>query len=385
MITMQEYINNVKNKTDINQNTYKSVKCNPLTTSNVSLNLKPDSFEKENSKTHKKEIFKIGAIAAGVASAILAFIKRKRIGNALSGLFNKKKPPEPPAPPTGNIPNTPKTPKTPPEKPRQTTKPEIDKTKQTDDMDKIAQKGTAVVSETVSVPTLEEYTALDKKWELMSDDDPEKDILGRKIVALRKQMIEQNVSFAPKPPESFASDKERWNYLYRLMDMDVRNEATAMDILEQFGKFGGRMYNKNRGIYSLTEIDTAILIYATEGTKDIASSNRIIQKYIDSVFKFATNEIPPKGYSPDAGDLMPSYNEVRHVMTKDTVINFINAFKNIAVDKEQYRHIKYFLREDNWQLFYPQLKAEDLPDIQKALDEFGAVVKNLPDDVMAVK
>ena len=372
MITMQEYINNVKNKTDINQNTYKSVKCNPLTTSNVSLNLKPDSFEKENSKTHKKEIFKIGAIAAGVVSAILAFLKRKRIGNALSGLFNKKKPPEPPAPPAGNIPNTPKTP---PAKPAQTTEPTTSTL--------IPPKQTELPKHP-NIPTLEEYTKLKEEFEELRKldiSDPKRKAAAQKLNALEKQMIEQNVSFAPKPPESFASDKERWDYFFKGINCDVKNEATAMDILDQFGKLGGKMYDKNTGWDSLTDISRASLIYATEGTKDVASSNRILQKYIDSVFKFATKEIPPRGYSPDAHYLMPSYDNARDVMTKDTVIKFIDAFKNIAVDKQQYHDIKYFLKEDSWQLFYPQLKAEDLPDIQKALDEFGAAVKDLPDDL----
>ena len=71
-------------------------------------------------------------------------------------------------------------------------------------------------------------------------------------------------------------------------------------------------------------------------------------------------------------------------MTKDTVIKFINAFKNIAVDKKQYKDIKYFLKDGSWQIFYPKLKAQDLPDIQKALDEFAAAVENLPDDIMKV-
>ena len=40
----------------------------------------------------------------------------------------------------------------------------------------------------------------------------------------------------PKAPESFASDKERWDYLYyRLMGVPVKNEATAIDMDENAG------------------------------------------------------------------------------------------------------------------------------------------------------
>ena len=223
-----------------------------------------------------------------------------------------------------------------------------------------------------------------EKLRKLDISDPTRKAAAKKLKEMERQMIEQNISFVSKAPESFASEKERWDYFYKGIDANVRNEASAMDILDQFSRLGGKMYDKNTGRDSLTDIPVSVLIYANEKATSIESSNRILQKYVDSVFKFATNEIPKYGYHPDAAELLPAYNNSIKVMTKDTVIKFINAFKNIAVDKQQYIDIKYFLQDGIWQSFYPQLKPQDLPDIQKALDEFAKAVENLPYDIMKI-
>ena len=389
MLSMQDYINNIKQ-----QNIYNNLNSNidkQSTTSDLSLNLKSDSFEKKDNKINKKKIFKIGALITGIVLVVLAFLKRKQIGNILSNLFNQKSPTQPPAPPLNGVPNNPKTPPIePPKKPIQAINSltlDINNSKLDNSAEEIMQETVQIVSEKTS-PTLEEYTRLRKefneKLRKLDKSDPTRKAAAKKLKEMERQMIEQNVSFVSKAPESFASEKERWDYFYKGIDANVRNEASAMDILDQFSRLGGRMYDKNTGRRSIADIGTAVLIYANEKATSIESSNRILQKYVDSVFKFATNEIPPRGYSPDAAELLPAYNNSIKVMTKDTVIKFINAFKNIAVDKQQYIDIKYFLQDGIWQSFYPQLKPQDLPDIQKALDEFAKVVENLPYDIMKI-
>ena len=389
MLSMQDYINNIKQ-----QNIYNNLNSNidkQSTTSDLSLNLKSDSFEKKDNKINKKKIFKIGALITGIVLVVLAFLKRKQIGNILSNLFNKKSPTQPPAPPLNGVPNNPKTPPIePPKKPIQAINSltsDINNSKLDNSAEEIIQETVQIVSEKTS-PTLEEYKRLRKefneKLRKLDKSDPTRKAAAKKLKEMERQMIEQNVSFVSKAPESFASEKERWDYFYKGIDANVRNEASAMDILDQFSRLGGRMYDKNTGRRSIADIGTAVLIYANEKATSIESSNRILQKYVDSVFKFATNEIPPRGYSPDAAELLPAYNNSIKVMTKDTVIKFINAFKNIAVDKQQYIDIKYFLQDGIWQSFYPQLKPQDLPDIQKALDEFAKAVENLPYDIMKI-
>ena len=322
-----------------------------------------DSFEKKDRNNNKIKIIKFGAILSGISLAILAFIKRKQIGNAISNLIHKKTPDITPSAPSGDIPSRPKTPDITPH---------------------LDTKGITPAQEliTQNPPTLDEYTKLCKEFEELKKqrdiNDPIRKAAAKRLNEMEKQMIEHNISFLPKAPESFSSEQERWNYFYKFINMPVDNEATAMDILDHFSRLGGRMYDKNKGIRSITDIPIPVLMFANEQAKSIESSNRILQKYVDSVFKFATNDIPPLGYSPDAAALLPAYNDSRHVMTKDTVIKFIDAFKRIAVDKQQYKDIHYFLQDGTWQMFYPQLKQDDMPDIYKALDSFAKVVESLP-------
>ena len=108
MLSMQDYINNIKQ-----QNIYNTSSSNvdkQSITSGLSLNLKSDSFEKNDKKINKKKIFKISALITGIVLVVLAFLKRKQIGNILSNLFNKKNSSQPTVPPSNNIPINPKTP-----------------------------------------------------------------------------------------------------------------------------------------------------------------------------------------------------------------------------------------------------------------------------------
>ncbi len=116
MMSMQDYINNVKSNVVNSPANFedKTKSHNSFVIPNMVCG--NDSFEKKdikidtnsgknlNKKIDKKKIFKIGAIVATIALAIVAFVKRKQIGSALSGLFNKKKSPEPPTPPTSTTP-----------------------------------------------------------------------------------------------------------------------------------------------------------------------------------------------------------------------------------------------------------------------------------------
>lgn len=377
---MKDYMNSIKNQTEVNKNLYQTInsKTDKASVNTSSKSLESDSFEKtKNKNPDKKKIFKIGTVVLGVVLAVFAFLKRKQIINSISSLFRKKNPAKPPMPPADNIIN----PKTPPETP---SKPiEIPQAKKQPEVDinNVNKINEIIPPPKIKKPTLEQYLEMNKKWELMSDDNPEKSILAKQIINLRKQMIEQNVSFIPKLPESFSSDKERWDYLYRLMGMPMDNEASTLDLLDQFSKIGGKMYDSKTARDSLLDISVSALYYLDKDNIDTDSANRVLQKYIDSVFKFATNEIPLNRSTSDAPDLLPSYRRYTQLMNKDTVIKFINAFKNIAVDKQEYRNIKYFLQDGVWQDFYPKLTPKDMPDIQKALDEFAIAVQNLPDEL----
>ena len=162
MVSIQDYINATKMN---NGNTFidfedkaKSMKYNSILNSTS----KSDTFEKKGDKDNlvgdkenpdnkigKKKIVKIGAIIAGVALAMVAFLKRKQIGEFLSNLFHKKSP-EPPVPPTDNISSKAKTPPAPFSKPN--VNPNVDTAKPTDKTNKRWQENIKKIEKEIPKP-----------------------------------------------------------------------------------------------------------------------------------------------------------------------------------------------------------------------------------------
>ena len=459
---MQDYINSIKNNQDNRKNIYTNtspVNNKSTATPNIFSNFEPDSFENEdnrintsdNKKIDKKKIFKIGAIIAGIGLAVLAFLKRKQIGSALSNLFNKKKPPKPPTPPTDNIPN-PKTPPAapptvPPTKPIQASEPAIqgglkiqpdtDKIKPTGDIRKNASKSAHNRSKDLSNPhglppdkpkpptnpsanfnkkggsdapkpsssaisvaiskhdsiyanrTLQEYTELCEEFEELRKLDvsnPTRKAAAQKLNALEKQMIKQNISFVPKAPESFASDKIRWQFIKSALWETQRNEASTMDALDVFEKYGEKIYQAEPLIDTLGDLGASVSAFLDRNKGNQESLNRVLRKYVDVYSKFATTEIR-KGYSPDSRHLRVMFDSYCYWVDKKTTIKFIDALKNLAVDKNDCKKMGYFFKSlipGDTPSAACWLTKQDLPDIQKALEEFTKAVENLPDDIMKV-
>ena len=129
MLSIQDYISSIKTA-DKNNFADCENKTQPQSYNAVqNLSSKNDSFEKEDNKTNnkinKKKAFKITAIITGIGLAILAFFKRKQIGELFSNIF-RKKPSQAPTPPNNDILTNPKTPPaTPPTKPTQSLEPKI--------------------------------------------------------------------------------------------------------------------------------------------------------------------------------------------------------------------------------------------------------------------
>jgi len=184
---------------------------------------------------------------------------------------------------------------------------------------------------------------------------------------------------------SSLSGEELKKYFIKIMNQSIDDKTTMLEFLEQFNKYGSRSIgNKESSVYTLSKISDLISNYINKCEDNSESINDVLQKYISVFAKYARKPDFNLDIYCDSCVLQEIYNKHKDVMTKDTVIKFINAFKNIAVDKQEYKNIKYFLKDGSWQIFYPKLKAQDLPDIQKALDEFAAAVENLPDDIMKV-
>ena len=135
----------------------------------------------------------------------------------------------------------------------------------------------------------------------------------------------------------------------------------------------------------MSDLGASVSAFLSKNQDNPEAFNRVFQKYIDVYSKFATTEVK-KGYSPDSRGLFAMFKHYSLSIDKTTTVKLINNLKNLAVDKDDYLALKSFFKNFTCGKYslMPNLKETDLPDIQKALDEFADVVANLPDDIMKV-
>ena len=235
-----------------------------------------------------------------------------------------------------------------------------------------------------------------KTWEQMEKDAgfenyaPETLRLGRKLYVLEKQMKEQNISFVPKAPEQFASDDEKWKYIHKVLNRAQENEASTMEALAVFEKYGEKRFVSNKtNETSLEVLETNISNYIDEilskgifeniyHTKEsIELTNALLQRFVQVHSKYATNQVDSRSY-PDVGNIWHMFSRYKYVENKETMLMMINAMKDLAVDKNEYTRLKYFLKHFDPKL-YEAINENDLQDIEKNIAELGKVVENLPD------
>lgn len=235
-----------------------------------------------------------------------------------------------------------------------------------------------------------------KTWEQMEKDagfenyTPETLRLGRKLYVLEKQMKEQNISFVPKVPEQFVSDDEKWKYVNNAIYKIQKNEASAMEALDVFEKYGERRFVSNKtNETSLEVLETNISNYIEEilskgifkniyHTKEsIELTNALLQRFVQVHSKYATNQVDSRSY-PDVGNIWHMFSRYKYVENKETMLMMINAMKDLAVDKDEYTSLKYVLKHFD-PMLYEAINKNDLQDIEKAFVELGKAVENLPD------
>jgi len=190
---------------------------------------------------------------------------------------------------------------------------------------------------------------------------------------MRKAMREQNISFVPKPPRSFADEEETWKYLYKAMSVMDNNEASAIDALEMFEKYGSkRIKHYPDGIReSLSDLSVSVSI-AVNSLKGTDSADRVLNKYIDVFSKFATKDNELR----DAGTLKWLFNKHCSEMSKDTLIKFIDTFKEISYDKQPLISLKILINNHPHNL--PKVKQDDFIEVRRHLNALEEAVKDLP-------
>ncbi len=367
---MTDFMNNIKSGKPNNFSTNSTAFIPNSDTNLLNKNLNAQKADVVNlsknkvfNKNKKKKIITYTAIGTGVILAILAFFKRKQISDFFSNLF-KKKPnnpslqPDAPRPPRGaDVPPSSggsggATPPTPPSKGNLS------------DM----------FSHTL-LPTADEYTKIENEWfEAVNTNSKDSQIqeLGHKMSAMKKAMIEGNISFIPKAPETFASEADKIEYIQMALRKANINEASAMDAMAVFEKYGSRYeygtykaLNTNNGVS-----DLALAVEQVADDLDAKTADKVMNKYIDLFNKYARID----GDYTDARRLTRLIERNHDKMSEETVIKFIESLKQFSFERAQTWSIRKYIVENE----FTKRSPEELKRIDVKLKELEEIVKDMP-------
>ena len=454
---MTDFMNNVKSGKSNNFSTNSAAFVPNSDTNLLNKNLnsqKSDvvdlSKNKTDNKNKKKKIITYSAIAIGIGLAILAFFKRKQIGDFFSNLFKKKpknQPTQPntPRPPSGSDVPPPSgsgggtTPPTSSTILRQNTTAKMLKLLESDSFEEIPREldklsleeipvfvqDTAKTSKKAQNNLLKLLDNLDVKHKKLIESDPqtifkqqnssrlydeikmrpeniscndpteikkladvemqklleskglqdiqpETRVLGQKLSVMRKAMIEGNISFIPKAPETFASEADKIEYIQMALRKANINEASAMDAMAVFEKYGSRYeygtykaLNTNNGVS-----DLALAVEQVADALDAKTADKVMNKYIDLFNKYARID----GDYTDARRLTRLIERNHDKMSEETVIKFIESLKQFSFERAQTWSIRKYIVENE----FTKRSPEELKRIDIKLKELEEIVKDMP-------
>ena len=220
------------------------------------------------------------------------------------------------------------------------------------------------------LPTLEEFTDLERRWNLTPNDDPMKKVLGKEKVSMRKAMIEGNVSFVPKPPQHFSSQEEKNQYILNALECTYINESSAMDALNVFDKFGSRFeYGYKNSENSISDLSIAVSYAAKE--LDPKTADKIFNKFIDLFGKFA--DITPPRHN-DTRKLDNIIIEHHEKMSEDTINKFIDTLEKLSFEQSTAWNIRKNIIENE----YTKRSPEEITRIDSRLKKLEEKIKDLP-------
>ena len=343
---------------------------------------KTDSSYKNNLKT----LSLIGAAAL----LILAILKRKAIANLFKksdkNIISENQNKTPTPKPTQKAPDVPTSVnKTEPVEtintPKTETKPDSIKTNNTTE----AKTATGVRLK----PIKHDYSLLDEYKRRLKiyheyatplrnrTKTPEEKIQEEKLrkawLAILDKAREENVSFVRIKQESdFSIDpvknaQEKFEYIAKqvLPYIDV-SEASAMDALEMFGKFGTRyVYPNGRKNY---EILTTYLTCRP----DEELTDRLLNKFLDVWEKISEKNVDKYKDNEYLCDVLVSFVRLKKNIEEDTILRGLKLLKKLTNQKEDVERIEYSLIGDY------DAKYKDSKKIKDALEDLKDYVKDCP-------
>jgi len=363
---MVEKLNNIGNTQLNNRNGMFADFSRPQVLPKIS-KTESDSVEINDKKTgvnpdKKKKLYTYSAIVGGVVLAILAFLKRKPISRFIKKVFgiDAPQPPRGSSTPPDNIPPS----IAPPGSPGG------------------GGGGAGSASSSIHTPkpphgpgsspqSIDDLRELERTWMHLPDGHPHKAQIGRKINELERQLKENNVSFVPKAPASFASESEKIKYIQMaLLEADV-NEASAMDALAVFEKYGSRYtYGPNAKNINTGISDLALAIEKISDKLEPEVADRAISKYLDLFNKYARSD----GEYTDTRHLRLLIERHQSKMSEETVLKMIDTLKKFSFEKAQSWSVRRYILEDA----YTKRTPEELSRIEARLRELEEIVKDMP-------
>ena len=221
-------------------------------------------------------------------------------------------------------------------------------------------------------PTLENLKELRKKWVNLPNGDPKKQELGCEIYKIEERLKRDNVSFVPKPPATFASEEEKIEYIQSALQRVTMNDASAMDALGVFEKYGSRY---TCGPYHSKNIDTgmddlAVAIYRISDKFEGEITDKAISKYLDLFNKFARSD----GEYTDTRHLRLLIERHHSKMSEETVMKLIDTLKKFSFEREQAWTVRRYILDNE----FTKRSPEELSRIEKNIKELEEIVKDMP-------
>ena len=206
---------------------------------------------------------------------------------------------------------------------------------------------------------------------------PEEKIQEEKLrkawLELRQKAREENISFVRIKQESdFSTDpvknaQEKFEYIAKqvLPYLNV-SEASAMDGLDMFGKFGTRyVYPNGRKNYEIL----------TEGISfrpDEEMTDRLLNKFLDVWEKISEKNVDKYKDNEYLCDVLVSFVRLKKNIEEDTILRGLKLLKKLTNQKEDVERIEYSLIGDY------DAKYKDSKKIKEAIEDLKEYVKDCP-------
>ena len=218
-----------------------------------------------------------------------------------------------------------------------------------------------------------EYAAPLRNRAKTPEEKIQEEKLRKAYRSLRDKAREENISFVRIKQESdFSSDpiknaQEKFEYIDKqvLPYIDV-SEASALDALDMFGKFGTRyVYPNGRKNY---EILTTYLV----GRPKEEMTDRLLNKFLDVWEKISEKNVDKYKDNEFLCDVLVDFTLDKKNVSEDSIVRGLKLLKKLTNQKQDVERLDYTLLRDY------DAQYKDSKKIKDAIDDLKDYVKDCP-------